>query len=279
MRYRLLIIAATIIWGSSFVIVKDVTNSMPPAWILVVRFTAAAIIMAVAFLKYRELYFERHQGTFTSIARQKMWNLTLEKDLHLLEYVSALADAAGVLSYPSAFLKEAWEDVMLFQFHDCLPGSAIVKVYEETQARYAELHAEAEKRIRLALSALLPPDAAEDAVLAVNPAPFASRLSGTGGEMLPPYGLRLFPCAPAEGPARPLKEPLLENERLRLVFTERGTISSLYDKSAGRELLPEGAEGNRLMLYPDGMHGYRGYQGRHSSGADRDFWLKYLKGE
>ena len=63
MRYRLLIIAATIIWGSSFVIVRDVTNSMPPAWILVVRFTAAAIIMAVAFLKYRELYFERsHVG-------------------------------------------------------------------------------------------------------------------------------------------------------------------------------------------------------------------------
>ena len=63
MRYRLLIIAATIIWGSSFVIVKDVTNSMPPAWILVVRFTAAAIIMAVAFLNYRELYFERsHVG-------------------------------------------------------------------------------------------------------------------------------------------------------------------------------------------------------------------------
>ena len=63
MRYRLLIIAATIIWGSSFVIVKDVTNSMPPAWILVVRFTAAAIIMAVAFLKYRVLYFERsHVG-------------------------------------------------------------------------------------------------------------------------------------------------------------------------------------------------------------------------
>ena len=64
MRYRLLIIAATIIWGSSFVIVKDVTNSMPPAWILVVRFTAAAIIMAVAFLKYRELYFERSHVWF-----------------------------------------------------------------------------------------------------------------------------------------------------------------------------------------------------------------------
>lgn len=34
-----------------------------------------------------------------------------------------------------------------------------------------------------------------------------------------------------------------------------------------------------LMIYPDGLHGYRGYQGRHSTGEDRDFWLKYLKDE
>ena len=31
-----------------------------------------------------------------------------------------------------------------------------------------------------------------------------------------------------------------------------------------------------LMLYPDGMHGYRGYQGRHFQKANQDFWLKYL---
>lgn len=63
MRYRLLIIIATIIWGSSFVIVKDVTNTMSPAWILAVRFTAATVIMVVALLKYRHLYFERsHVG-------------------------------------------------------------------------------------------------------------------------------------------------------------------------------------------------------------------------
>ena len=31
-----------------------------------------------------------------------------------------------------------------------------------------------------------------------------------------------------------------------------------------------------LMIYPDGMHGYRGAQGRHSTAADREFWLKYL---
>ena len=63
MRYRLLIIAATIIWGSSFIIMKDVTGAMPPAWILAVRFTAASIIMLVALLGRRKLYLDRsHVG-------------------------------------------------------------------------------------------------------------------------------------------------------------------------------------------------------------------------
>ena len=31
-----------------------------------------------------------------------------------------------------------------------------------------------------------------------------------------------------------------------------------------------------FMIYPDGMHGYRGYQGVHSKAADRDFWRRWL---
>lgn len=31
-----------------------------------------------------------------------------------------------------------------------------------------------------------------------------------------------------------------------------------------------------LMIYPDGMHGYRGYQGQHFLQANREFWKKYL---
>ncbi len=31
-----------------------------------------------------------------------------------------------------------------------------------------------------------------------------------------------------------------------------------------------------FMIYPDGMHGYHGYQGRHFNQANRDFWRKYL---
>lgn len=63
MRYRLLIVIATIIWGSSFVIVKDMTNMLTPAWILVIRFAAASVIMAAALVKHRALYLERsHVG-------------------------------------------------------------------------------------------------------------------------------------------------------------------------------------------------------------------------
>lgn len=31
-----------------------------------------------------------------------------------------------------------------------------------------------------------------------------------------------------------------------------------------------------FMIYPDGMHGYHGYQGRHFKAANREFWKKYL---
>jgi len=32
-----------------------------------------------------------------------------------------------------------------------------------------------------------------------------------------------------------------------------------------------------LMIYPDGKHGYHGYQGKHFLQANREFWLNYLK--
>lgn len=34
-----------------------------------------------------------------------------------------------------------------------------------------------------------------------------------------------------------------------------------------------------FMIYPDGMHGYRGYQGQHFLNENRAFWLKYLCGK
>ncbi len=44
------------------------------------------------------------------------------------------------------------------------------------------------------------------------------------------------------------------------------------------ELQKQGKE-FELMIYPDGMHGYRGYQGMHFNNGNHAFWLRHLKGE
>lgn len=59
MLYRLLIIIATLIWGSSFVIVKNTTDAVSPAWILVVRFALAACILALFCIGKRRLFFQK----------------------------------------------------------------------------------------------------------------------------------------------------------------------------------------------------------------------------
>jgi len=42
---------------------------------------------------------------------------------------------------------------------------------------------------------------------------------------------------------------LLENDKIRLEFSENGTLKRIYDKEAEREVLEPGREGNRLLLF------------------------------
>ena len=197
-----------------------------------------------------ELYFERHQGTYTSIAKQKQWNRTLEKDLHALEFCAALANGTDGYAYPSAWLQRAWEDVLLYQFHDCLPGSAIPEVYEQTQARYAQLHREAQALTRQALSALGTGcgTEGEPGTLTLNASPFM-RVEPDG--TLAPYAIVWRPKTARDEAERPLDAAVLENGSVRIAIEPDGTLSEVFDKSANRQLLKDGARGNMLKLYPD----------------------------
>ncbi len=209
--------------------------------------------------KYRswhgELYFERHQGTYTSIARQKKWNRTLEQDLHTLEWLCSLSGA-----YPREWLKQAWQDVMLYQFHDCLPGSAIDRVYEQTQARYAQLHEQARtqiKRQKQLLAGALNVQGMEKPVAVFNPAPVDRNeyLTCDGLEMMvsvPAYGIAAVDFGQAVPTHRTEQiDSVLENALVRLHFCEDGTVDSLYDKRNHRELIPKGERGNRLLCFRD----------------------------
>lgn len=55
--YKALIVVATIIWGFSFVVMKDVVAVLPPAWLLGFRFTAAGLILlALLWRRVRQAF-------------------------------------------------------------------------------------------------------------------------------------------------------------------------------------------------------------------------------
>lgn len=59
MKYKLLLVMVTVVWGSSFVIMKDLVDDVNPAWLLAVRFALAAVALALLSLKHRKLFFQR----------------------------------------------------------------------------------------------------------------------------------------------------------------------------------------------------------------------------
>ena len=121
------------------------------------------------------------------MAAQKKWNKRLEVLLHDLELVSVLAESICGLPYPACWLKACWQEVLLYQFHDCLPGSAIKRVYEETQARYARLYFEAEELLKKAQEALgsMMVQGEKEPLLVINPVSFTrtERMERDGREM------------------------------------------------------------------------------------------------
>ena len=86
-----------------------------------------------------ELYLERHQGTLTTNARNKRYNRKLELALREWEWTSVLGGLLADTPYPAERLEAIWREVLLYQFHDILPGSSIGAVYEDSLEQYAEV--------------------------------------------------------------------------------------------------------------------------------------------
>lgn len=87
---------------------------------------------------YGELYFELHRGTYTTQANNKRNNRKSETMLRDIEYLATLATIKNEFGkkssykYPKKDLDDMWENVLLCQFHDCLPGSSIEMCYDDS---------------------------------------------------------------------------------------------------------------------------------------------------
>lgn len=72
----------------------------------------------------------RYTGCYTTQMRIKALHRKLENELYMTEKMAAHALMAGVMDYPEEAIKTATKDMMLLEFHDILPGSAIQPVEE-----------------------------------------------------------------------------------------------------------------------------------------------------
>lgn len=73
--YRLMILVATIIWGLSFVVMKDSVEVIPPALLIGIRFLCASVLLGALFFKRLRATFSRDMvargailGTFLFLA-------------------------------------------------------------------------------------------------------------------------------------------------------------------------------------------------------------------
>ncbi|KAG8767986.1 Glycoside hydrolase, 38 vacuolar alpha mannosidase [Ceratobasidium sp. 428] len=148
-----------------------------------------------------ELYLEFHRGTYTSHGSIKKGNRKSEILLRDVELVATLASLTAKYEYPKQRIDDAWEKLLLNQFHDVLPGSAIGMVYEDAEKLYSEIAKDGKAILEDAFGTLLAGSTAIDVsnpfntvsqgkLVAINTTPFARcevvqiPLTGSGQKQL-----------------------------------------------------------------------------------------------
>ena len=191
-----------------------------------------------------ELYLEKHQGTYTTQGRNKRFNRKSEYALEDIETLSSIAYLRG-REYNSEKINEWWKEILLYQFHDIIPGSSIGRVYTESRARYETILSEIEEEKKDILRFLC---GEGDKLLAYNPTSFErSEIIGDKCVSVEP-----FACASlgdyTEKPYLLATNSSIANKNLTVLFADSGEIVSLRDKE-GTEYSKEYL--NRLKLFFD----------------------------
>ena len=190
-----------------------------------------------------ELYFEMHRGTLTSQIETKVGNRRCERLLREAELWWATGGA--VPSEVAEALLLLWNDVLLQQFHDIIPGSSIAWVHDDAEREHARVAARLEELIVQAFDRFV--GAGDDAG---GEWFVASAATHDRAEVVSaPDGSPVYVEVPGGGVA-PLEAGLVGDGRV--VTTERsmangqlavswdleGRITSIISVPHGRELLP-----------------------------------------
>jgi alpha-mannosidase len=191
-----------------------------------------------------ELYLELHRATLTSQHKTKQGNRRNEQLLVEAEAWAATASARTGADYPYDELDALWQQVLLLQFHDILPGTSVAWVHREAMEQHAAITAGAQEIIERSLRALV---GEGDTVLRANPAVFAQ--AG-----VPALGV--VPASAPDAAASTLTELpdggyVLANDLVRVTLDGSGHVTSAIDLTTGRDAVAPGREANVLQLHQD----------------------------
>ena len=193
-----------------------------------------------------ELYLEKHQGTYTTQARNKKYNRKMEYLLREAEYAGTVTGK----KYPKEKLEQIWKEVLLYQFHDILPGSSIKRVYDESLERYRILYSETENMVK---------------ELYGNGNYVINSLSWERNEWINRDGKWFKVSVPPMGSVE-LKDGILaekvenddclklENNCVRVIFDDTGAIETIFDKEQNCQVLEKPS--NKFAVYVDDGDGW-----------------------
>lgn len=200
-----------------------------------------------------ELYLEKHRGTYTSQGRVKYYNRRMEQKLKTLETVLVQTGRFGDFKEE---LQTIWKEVLLYQFHDILPGSSIKRVYDECLTRYKILDKRIDAITAVICNARLVSSEEEispDRLTVYNPLPVEAalrRVSESEYQIFTMEPLSDIPVNIKSWTKEPGKDVrIMENSQLKLRFKKDGSIVSIMDKTTGKQVLR--ATGNRLTVFTD----------------------------
>ena len=223
-----------------------------------------------------ELYLELHRGTLTNQHEIKRNNRLAEIALHNLEALTvARAVAAHTVATDEAF-RALQNTLLVNQFHDILPGTCIPRANHQAKQEMTALLEETARQE----DALLGRDDSAKTLTVYNPSSFErndvlylnSTANGVvgyrtqkvtdvrgneklavGGVTIAPYAsVSLQECSDGTSESRFVYDGrTLETPFATIVFTDDGTISSFYDRTAARELCGEGYPLNTVLIAED----------------------------
>ena len=226
-----------------------------------------------------ELYLEFHRGTYTSQGYNKKMNRFMEYKLREEEMLSVFAEKLFDKPYNREEFLKAWKIVLCEQFHDILPGSSIHEVYEDSHEEYERALKYIENATKAAKASFVTEK--ENAFTLFNQANWErdsivkipagadtyeytdsegnTLLSHRCGEHDKVYVKGLKPLAfttitrtaKVENVAEEFEENTVETPYYIVFWDGKGRLVRLYDKSADREVIPEGKFANVFQIFED----------------------------